>query len=157
MPEVRSAMEVFAGSDGEVTKAYYVALSAKGPIGEIAVNLFRAQKCSSRAKAYRRGFRRSSFADNAYDRKNWSIEQLCEILKVHAGKLQIEWGWQQDPETPGFGWVLYIDLPQGQVSFHASLRGIGPDYQKKWDKSRLSAERILAFCDSIMLPKVESV
>ena len=30
-------------------------------------------------------------------------------------------------------WVLYLDLPTGQVSFHAPARGPGPDYPGEWD------------------------
>lgn len=51
------AITVFEGSDGELTKTYYAELSKRGPIGEVAMNLFRAQKCSERAKVYRGGIR----------------------------------------------------------------------------------------------------
>jgi hypothetical protein len=70
------AAEVYAGSNGEVTRAYYAELERRGPLGMVAMNLFRAQKCSARAKVYRgRGFKR-----DAYDRKNWSLGLLCTYL-----------------------------------------------------------------------------
>ena len=46
------ALEIFQGSDAEVTKAYYAQLATRGAAGELAVNLLRAQKASSRAKVY---------------------------------------------------------------------------------------------------------
>jgi hypothetical protein len=156
-----SAADVYVGSDGDVTKAFYAELEKRGPLGIVALNLFRAQKCSARAKMYRR----RAHKGEAYDRKNWSMRLLCEELEryevsrsvaekgkyeVNIGKLSIPYGWKQDPNTPGFEWVLYVDLPQGQVSFHAATRGAGPDYQGEWCGEHLSAERIVAFCDAVL-------
>lgn len=68
-----NAADVYAGSDGELTKRYYSELETKGPIGLVAMNLFRAQKCSARAKVYRGGVRgRGSYKSMAYERKSWS-------------------------------------------------------------------------------------
>lgn len=147
---MKRAREVYDGSNGDVTKAYYAELAERGALGEIAVNLFRAHKCSSRAKKYR-----GSYKGMAYDRKNWSLAQLCMELRLYGGRKRggdpnIEYGWKEDPGTPGYEWVLYVDLPQGQVSFHASARGEGPDYTGKWCGDHLSADRILAFCDNVM-------
>src|SRR5207253_3086437 len=113
----------------------YAELEKRGPAGLVAVNLFRAQKCSTRAKVYRG----RSYRDMAYDRKSWSMGNLVEILKLHGAALAIAFGWRADPLTP-FGdapsWVLYIDLPQGQVSFHSPSRGEGPEYICAWDGQR---------------------
>lgn len=111
------------------------------------MNLFRAQKCSSRAKKYRGGIRGiGSFRSIAYDRKGWSIEELCKALAA-APNLGISFGWKKDPLMPGAEWVLYVDLPEGQVSFHSVQRYLGPDYPGDWDKQHKSEERIIAFCD----------
>lgn len=146
------AIEVYAGSDGELTKRYYSELQKRGPVGELAVNLFRAQKCSTRAKAYRGGIRgKGSYKSMAYDRKQWSLDNLCKVLAQPENSLT--WGWKEDPGTV-FGnepsWVLYVDLPQGQVSFHSPGRGAGPEYLKNFDGARRSAERIVEFCDEVM-------
>src|ERR1051326_6304313 len=147
------AVEVVEGSDGDGTKAYYAELEKCGPVGIVALNLFRAQKCSTRAKGYRGGIRgKGSYRRMAYDRKSWSIENLCRVLAAHSEALGIRYGWKADPacvfdQDPS--WVLYVDLPQGQVSFHSPNRGEGPDYAADWDGKRLSAERIIQFCDSV--------
>lgn len=60
------------------------------------------------------------------------------------------WGWKQDPKEDRAKHVLYIDLPQGQVSFHATKRYRGPDYDGEWDGEHKSEERIIAFCDSVL-------
>jgi hypothetical protein len=148
------AIEVYCGSDGELTKRYYGELEKRGPIGLVAMNLFRAQKCSTRAKTYRGGIRgQGSFKRMAYDRKAWSMDNLVAILEKHAVELNITFGWKKDIDVL-FGddpsWVLYIDLPQGQVSFHSPARGKGPDYPGRFDGLRKSAERIIEFCDSVM-------
>lgn len=147
---IMTALEVYNGSDGKVTIAYYQQLQERGPLGVIAMNLFRAQKCSSRAKKYRRRV----YKGEAYDRKNWSMQELCKALDLYGSKRcgdpMIAYGWKQDPNCQGFEWVLYVDLPQGQVSFHSPTRGAGPDYAGEWDGARKSAERILAFCDNVM-------
>lgn len=139
------AIDVFNGTDGDVTKACYADLQARGFLGELAVALFRAQKRSTAAKRYRGGrFRRA-----AYDVKNWSLSEICRILIAHDHPC-FEWGWQMDDATPGYPWVLYVDLPTGQVSFHSAERLSGPDYPRKWDGKRGASEaRIVAFCDFV--------
>ena len=147
------AIEVYQSSDGEVTKAYYAALSAKWRIGPIAMNLFRAQKASARAKVYRGGIRgQGSYRSMAYERKGWALEQVCTAL-TESADLGIPFGWQQDRETPLGGrasWILYAELPSGQVSFHSPTRYAGPDYNGAWDGQHLSLCRILVFCDAVM-------
>ena len=141
-----SARDVYELSDGALTVAYYRRLCALGLIGVIAMNLFRAQKTSSRAKAYRgRQFKQAS-----YGTKNFSLDQLCAALEKAPG--WGVWGWARDPNTPGFEWVLYVDLPTGQVSFHSAVRGRGQDYSLPWDGIRDGSERrILEWCDSLLL------
>jgi hypothetical protein len=140
------AREVYEGSDGELTKIYYESLCRRGPLGFVAMNLFRAQKCSARAKLYR-GRR---FKDAAYERKDWSLGLLCDALVKHAEGLDIVWGWGRDESAIGFHWVLYVELPGvGQVSFHARHKKAGPDYVKPWDGCIRSADRIIDFCDAV--------
>jgi hypothetical protein len=152
---MRTPAEIYAGSDGTETSKLYVALGEHGNRGAIALNLFRASKCSERAKVYRGGIRGKgiSYRQAAYQRKQWSMGLVAIILGRHAEEEQIRWGWKEDPSVPfanESSWVLYVDLPQGQVSFHSPTRGDGPDYPGEWDKSHLSADRIIAFCDEIL-------
>lgn len=145
-----NAAAVMNQNDGEVTKAYYAKLGAAGPLGQIAVALFRAQKRSSRAKDYRRGKWRRA----AYDVKSWSIGELCRLLRDHGKNFGIAYGWKQDAATL-FGdepsWVLYVDLPgHGQVSFHNPDRGAGPEYDGDWDGAKGASQgRVVAFCDDV--------
>jgi len=144
-------LEVFEGSDASQTKALYAKLESLGPIGLVALNLFRAQKCSARAKVYRGGIPGAgSFKDMAYERKAWSLRQLNSILMKHYLALRIPWGWQRDPNEKLAPWVLYVDLPQGQVSFHSTERYGGPDYYRGWDGQHKSPERIIAFCSEVL-------
>lgn len=129
---------VYNGSNGEATKALYARLEALGPAGVVAVNLFRACKASERAKLYRG----RSYKGAAYDKKQWSIENLARVLHVkHAHQLLgIRSGWGVDQALKESGdphyHVLYIDLPTGQVSFHTGQRVDGPDYPAAWDGMR---------------------
>lgn len=142
-------MAIYRGSDGDATKRLYEQLEALGAIGTVAINLFRAQKNSERAKKYRgRAPEGGSYRGRAYDRKQWAMDNLCKVLAEHAGALRLPWGWQQDPEQPKHCWVLYVDLPTGQVSFHTEHRGAGPDYSGAWDRFReMSAQRICQFVE----------
>ena len=152
MPEATSlAHEIYHGSDGKATSAFYARLQKCGPLGLIAVNLMRAQKCSSRAKCYRGGITGiGSYRSLAYSRKDFSLRELCRILETKA-PAGMTWGWKKDPDTLGYPWVLYVDLHQGQVSFHAADRHSGPDYAGEWDGRRgLSPARIIAFCDAVL-------
>lgn len=140
-------LRIYEGSNGEATSALYARLIELGVAGAVAVNLFRAQKCSARAKVYRgRGFRGA-----AYDRKQWSIDNLAAILAEHAAALGLAWGWGEDPAQAVHRWVLYLDLPTGQVSFHAGARGEGPDYPRAWDGVReASPGRICRFVAGLL-------
>jgi len=138
---------IYLGSNGEATRALYAYLESIGPMGHIAVNLFRACKASERAKVYRGG----GYKGAAYDRKQWSIDNVVRVLDLErAGEaLGIRWGWGVDAALKERGdphhFVLYVDLPTGQVSFHTAHRASGPDYPDAWDGVRQqSAARI---CD----------
>lgn len=136
---------VYAGSDGDATKALYARLEQLGPRGVVALNLFRAQKNSERAKVYRGGGYRGA----AYDRKQWAMDNLCTVLGAEAEALNIRWGWGRDEKAVNFENVLYVYLPEGigQVSFHTHQRGAGPDFAGDWDGAKgKSPERILRFC-----------
>lgn len=144
------AADVYAGSDGVKTRQYYAELLERGIIGTIAVNLFRAQKSSSRAKVYHGKYRGMS-----YDKKQWSMDVLCDSLLQGGAGLGITFGWCKD-EGSYVPWVLYVDLPTGQVSFHSPARGKGPDYPKAWDGiAGASESRILEFCEGVMAGKYE--
>ena len=137
---------IFEGSDGEATRALYARLEAFGPVGIVAMNLFRAQKCSSRAKVYRAG----RFRRDAYERKTWSLTNLAQVLEAHGAELGLRWGWKVDPQQERHCWVLYVDLPQGQVSFHMGARGKGPDYDGDWDGSHKSPGRVVTFVSKVL-------
>jgi hypothetical protein len=147
-------MIVYSGSDRAATEFLYADLSSKGPAGVIALNLLRAQKCSSRAKVYRGGIPgKGSYKQMAYDRKQWSIDNLCIELAANAEPFGIKWGWKIDPEVV-FGespsYVLYVDIPPGQVSFHSPSRGDGPDYPGEFCGEHKSEIRIIRFAESIL-------
>jgi hypothetical protein len=140
-------LSVYMGSDGTATTALYASLQQLGPAGEIALNLFRAQKNSERAKVYRGG----GYRGKAYDRKEWALSNLTEILGKHGEACGIRFGWGEDLAQTYHRHVLYVDLPAGQVSFHSASRGAGPDYAGKWDGDRgVSPSRICSWCAKLL-------
>lgn len=143
---------VYRGSDGTATKALYERLATIEPAGDIAVNLFRAQKASERAKVYRGGMRgRGSFRSMAYERKEWALTNLCEALLAGDAAAGIRWGWGLDPKQEVHRDVLYVDLPTGQVSFHTSGRLAGPDYPGEWDGVRgHSVDRVVRWVTRLL-------
>jgi hypothetical protein len=148
-----NAYQVYKGSNGAATRRFYKELEARGPVGAVAMNLFRAQKCSKRAKKYGpySGIGNKSYRDMAYERKGVSLKQLTEALQTHSDALGIIFGWGIDDSQRDNKWVLYADLPElGQVSFHSPERYAGPDYPGEWDGCRMSEERIIQFCQSII-------
>ena len=122
---------VYNGSNGDATRALYAKLEKVGPLGVVALNLFRALKTSSRAKLYRgRGYK-----DAAYDTKTWSLDNLVRVL-IAQDDLGIGFGWGRDEKAVGFENVLYVEIPTGQMSFHTERRGDGPDYQRSMGRGR---------------------
>lgn len=137
-----SAREAFRGSDGADTKGFHRRLEKLGFDGAVAAALFRCQKASRRAKAYR-----GEYSDLSYQRKAEALDKVCDLLSENEN---FKWGWKHDPAQDYASWVLYVDLPQGQVSFHSPHRGSGPNYEGDWDRQRASEDRILAYCDELL-------
>ena len=136
---------IFDGSDAAATRSLYSQLEAIGPAGKLAANLLRAQKASTMAKLYRRG----SYREMAYDRKQWAVGQVASNLQEFT-ELGITWGWKLDPSC-SVPWVFYVELPPGQVSFHCQTRGDGPDYAGEWDGVRgVSPSRIIKFAAQVL-------
>lgn len=132
-------LAVYNGSSGEATRELYARLGAMPPRGPIAMNLMRACKASERAKVYSR-----RFAGAAYDKKDWSIAELCRAMVAGDDAVPC-WGWGRDERAINFENVLYINVPgSGQVSFHTALRRDGPDYPGGWDGAKGTA--VLRIC-----------
>jgi hypothetical protein len=138
---------VYEESDAPRTVAFYKRLEGLGQAGALTMNLFRACKNSERAKLYRGG----GHCRAAYDRKGWALDHVAAVLIDHAAAAGIaSWGWQRDPAQEVHCWVLYVDLPTGQVSFHAADRGAGPDYPGVWDGRPHSAANVIRWCARLL-------
>lgn len=146
---MKTPLEIFEGSNGDDTKELYAVLEKLGPVGFIAMNLFRACKCSGRAKVYK-GRGSAQWKGNAYDRKNWSLANLCFILAAHAEPLGIRWGWKEDAEQEFHRWVLYVEIPTGQVSFHSEKAMCDVRFAGDWDGKHQSAPRIVAWVTQVL-------
>lgn len=153
-PEIlRVVMATYAGSDGAATMALYARLLELGPAGDVAVNLFRASKASDRAKQYR-----NKWTKVAYGKKEYSLANLAKLLLDHGAQLGItRWGWEFDDKAIGYEHVLYVELPTGQVSFHAPARGEGPDYGGEWDGMKGAGPgRVITWCARLLSAPVSS-
>ena len=130
MIRLAEILAIYQGSNGEATKTLYAELGLLGPPGIIGMNLFRACKCSERAKLYRH----HKYKGAAYDRKDWSIENLAKALREDV---LFRSGWGVDTRLLERGdphhHVLYVDIPTGQVSFHNGNRYEGGEYPGEWD------------------------
>jgi hypothetical protein len=83
----------------------------------------------------------------AYEKKEWSMEQLCAALN----ESDIDHGWAVDETQEVHRHVLYVELPTGQVSFHTEKRLLGPEFSGRWDGIRdVASERIVSFANSIL-------
>lgn len=137
---------VYEGSDSVATRELYTMLQSRGEPGLLAVNLMRACKKSERAKVYRGRSHRSA----SYEGKQWAMGEVAKQL-LAAPHLVTSWGWAIDAEQTVRKWVLYVDTPAGQVSFHTDARGEGPDYEGAWDGQRgLSAARIVTWAARLL-------
>jgi hypothetical protein len=145
-------LTIYTGSDGVATKGLYDLLDQRGPKGELAHHLMRAMKTSERAKQYRgRDGQGRKYSQLSYGRKQDAIEKVAALLGQHAQRFGILWGWAEDTDQPYHRWILYVDLPTGQVSFHAAERGDGPTYTKPWDqKKRQGSIRICKFAAAVL-------
>ncbi len=150
---IAAVRKIYDGSNGDWTKELYRLLEAKGPMGVIALNVFRACKTSERAKVYRGRNQNGRFRDQSYDRKQFSLYNLCEMLnRLHPQAMDFRWGWAKDQSEPYAPWIIYVELPTGQVSFHSPARGMGPLFTGKWDEAKGTApDRICRWCAMVLL------
>lgn len=137
-----SAWHAFFQSNASRTRKFLGHLSRCGDAGKLAAALFRAQKASTRAKAYR-----SKHKSFAYDRKGELLEDICNLLSKETNS--IPWGWGID-EGGYYHDVLYVDLPVGQASFHSTKRFAGPNYQSGWDQTQSTEDNVLAYCELVI-------
>jgi hypothetical protein len=136
--------QIYQASDAAATRQLYRNLESCGIDGKLAAALLRAQKSSERAKVYGR----TSYRGRAYDRKEEAMSAVCALLNG----TKYQWGWGSDDDQPMYRHVLYLDLPTGQVSFHAAVRGQGPDYPGSWDGiPRQSPSRICRWAAIILV------
>jgi hypothetical protein len=108
--------------------------------GQLLAALRDAQRANDRAKSRAaNGLRRRDYHDgsrysgaNYYRSGQARDHDYCEksVAITHAVSLATEagvkFGWRRD--GGGVPWVVYFDMPTGQVSFHVDTRGEGPDY-----------------------------
>lgn len=152
MAKTSRVREVYDGSNGAATRWLCAEFEQNGHIGRIAAALFNAQKTSSRAREYQGGIECPGgltipFTEIAYRRKAVIVERLADLLaRDDCGMV---WGWSVNPRQPIAQHVLYIDLPQGQVSFHSVRRFIGRDYPGAWDGMNANEDRIIQFCETV--------
>lgn len=147
---ILSARSVFELNHPEKTKEFYAKISESGGIGFIAVALYRVQKYSMMAKTFPyRGKKGKRFI--SYAKKNYRIESLVETL-IKYPDAGVTFGWGIDNKKSKNKWVLYVDLPNGQVSFHTPIgRLAGPDYAAGWcGVIGASERRIFELCDKLL-------
>jgi hypothetical protein len=85
------------------------------------------------------------YSEEAYRRKAKALKEVCDLLAIDA--CGFTWGWRGDKEGSRVPWILYIDLPKGQASFHSIERFQGPRYPGQWDLQSESVYSVLTFCD----------
>ena len=150
MERCQPATLAYHESDASRTKRLLRALTATGQLGRIASDLFRAQKSSARA--------RSIEAVSTGDPRipSWPTGARARCWPLFAkrwSRMPRVWSGAGARTLPGIfaRWVLYVELPTGQVSFHSPDRLDGPVYPGAWDGMRdASAGRILRLCDQIL-------
>jgi hypothetical protein len=65
------------------------------------------------------------------------------------------WGWGEDPGQQYHRWVLYVDLPTGQASFHTLERFGGPPHPRGWDRNGgRSADHIISYATGVLTGKM---
>lgn len=150
VPRTSEVARAYHGSDPVVSRRVCAELERIGHLGRLAASLFRAQKASTRAKRYRGGpdCGHSSYRTLAYERKGAQLAAL--VSRLSEDSCGYSWGWTRDAAEDHASWVVYLDLPMGQVSFHSVERLDGPDYPGQWDGQRASEARIILFCQAIL-------
>jgi len=123
------------------TAKLYKRIGQCGTVGPIAEILLRVQISSEKGKKYR-----GDSSGFSYAKKSECMAGLCAVLKDQQ---QIDYGWGIDRKCDAEH-VLYVDLPNGQVSFHCFDRIGGPDYPKQWDGAHASGKRIREFAASVL-------
>lgn len=141
------AIDAFNTMDMETTTQYQNELYCRGPEGQLAFGLFRAQKRSTKAKGYRKGSHRAS----SYAAKNDALKYVDAVLTRWGDELVASWGWKMDPYQEKHNQVLYVDFGCGyQCSFHSEVRHSRKEFDSDWNSSSSSINTVTSYCDQIM-------
>jgi len=116
------------------------------PANGMTYREYRMMSCS---KYTRQNYQASRLArENDYEEKANSLEAAAEA----ALQCGIAAGWHEndDRESP-IPYILYFDLPVGQVSFHSKAKCGLPEYSGEWDRVRdVSGQRIERAIDEFL-------
>lgn len=140
--------QAFYGSNPGRTRSVLSRLAKCGPPGLLAAACFRAQKASKTGKR-RYGRYTREYSGYAYARKRDQLQAVASILAGHPS-LGLVWGWGDDDGNNCAPHVLYVDLPVGQVSWHAEFRG-AQEYPGEWDGQHRSEQRIIRYCEMTLV------
>lgn len=142
-PSMLTAVQVFYQHSGDVTKAYYEQLAAHGPMGELAVALFRALKRSKKTTGigFRRISRRKTEQYDYAEAYEWAVNELIRVLVTNPPS-KLPWGWRDS--------TLFVELPTGMVAFDCPEQGLAPFCPIRFEPPAESRDlRIIKFCDSL--------
>ena len=150
--ETIRVVKAFYGYDAMAIQDVKARLKAGGLKGELADLLFEAERTDLNAGVCRTtpACSWTSRHRRKWDRWIRALKALVSFLDRSASQLGIHWGWQEHENQTGPFWVVFIDLPTGQVFYSAPERLTDHQYEGSMEWSESNEIPIFEFCEEIL-------
>lgn len=144
--------EAFHASDAQSSRRLCRDLDTKGPMGQLASLLFKAEKAYRQMKSYQgtAPVSRRPYRNYSQDRMREMLAKAVRLLDAHAKAMGVTWSWRRDDKSGSSIWVLSIDLPTGKVIYRLPYRQAGPDCESSLEDDARNSDLVTEFCAAVL-------
>ena len=142
----------FCMSDAPLSRSLCRDLDSKGPIGQLASLLFKAEKAAMQAKSYvgKAPVSGRPYRNYSQDRMREMLAKAVSLLDAHAVAMGVTWGWSRNDAPGKPPWILCIDLPTGQVTYRVQERHLEAACELESENELLNSSLITKFCAGVL-------
>ena len=144
--------EAFHASNAPMSRQLCKELESKGPIGQLAALLFKAEKARKQAKSYlgRAPVSGRPYRGYSYDRMREMLAKAILLLEAHAVAMGMPWSWHREDKPGAPFWSLTIDLPTGRVAYRMPYLYAEPEYYSGVEDDAENSDQVTEFCAGVL-------
>ena len=144
--------ETFHASNAPMSRQLCKELESKGPIGQLAAMLFKAEKANMQAKSYlgRSPVSGRPYRGYSFDRMREMLAKAIRLLDAHAKAMGTPWSWHREDKPGGPFWSLTIDLPTGRVAYRMPYLYAETESNSGVEDDAENSDQVTEFCAGVL-------